>query len=96
MYTIPVGQNPTGAVSESRLQYDRSADFTMQTMWGARKKEIYDICVEFDVIIVEDDPYYFLQVGPYTPKPNRPTKPEGSEDDDPAEHIASLAPSFLK
>ncbi|KAF8655284.1 hypothetical protein AX16_003183 [Volvariella volvacea WC 439] len=48
MYTIPVGQNPTGI-----------------TMPLERKQEIYDICMEFDIIIVEDDPYYFLQFGSY-------------------------------
>jgi len=43
LYTIPTGQNPTGA-----------------TMTGERKKRIYEICVEYDVIILEDDPYYHL------------------------------------
>ena len=43
LYTVPTGQNPTGA-----------------TMTGERKKRIYDICVEYDVIILEDDPYYHL------------------------------------
>ncbi|KAJ3571430.1 hypothetical protein NP233_g3765 [Leucocoprinus birnbaumii] len=57
MYTVPIGQNPTGA-----------------TMHLERKKEIYDICVKFgslDVIIVEDDPYFFLQEGLYTPRQDR-------------------------
>ncbi|KAK0453901.1 pyridoxal phosphate-dependent transferase [Armillaria borealis] len=44
---------------------------TGATMEAQRKKEIYDICVEFDVIIVEDDPYYFLQQSPYVPKDQR-------------------------
>ena len=34
-----------------------------------RKQEIYRICQEFDILIMEDDPYYYLQ---YTPgKPPR-------------------------
>ncbi|KAG1874474.1 pyridoxal phosphate-dependent transferase [Suillus subalutaceus] len=41
------------------------------TMSVARKKQIYDICVKYDVIIVEDDPYYFLQLGTYTSKDDR-------------------------
>ncbi|KAJ0415672.1 pyridoxal phosphate-dependent transferase [Aspergillus carlsbadensis] len=44
MYTITIGQNPTGG-----------------TLSVERRKEIYAICQEFDVIIVEDDPYWNLQ-----------------------------------
>jgi len=36
-----------------------------------RKKEIYDIYVEYDIIIVEDDPFFFLQKGLYVPKSKR-------------------------
>ncbi|KAJ6613492.1 PLP-dependent transferase [Mycena sp. CBHHK59/15] len=61
----------------------------------ARKKEIYQICVEFDIIIVEDDPYYFLQEGPYTPKLQRAHE-GGSGPDDDIRFLASLAPSYLK
>ncbi len=28
---------------------------------GDRKREIYNICCHHDIIILEDDPYYFLQ-----------------------------------
>ncbi|TFK55669.1 PLP-dependent transferase [Heliocybe sulcata] len=76
MYTVPVGQNPSGA-----------------TMGEERKKEIYDICVEYDVIIVEDDPYFFLQEGEYVPKSVRSTT---STPDDVSQYIASLVPSFLR
>lgn len=74
-----------------------------------RKREIYDICVEYgqssvhryaavshvsvaDIIIVEDDPYYFLQEGKYIPKSERVS--ESSTDDE--QFIASLVPSYLK
>ncbi|CAL1700165.1 unnamed protein product [Somion occarium] len=76
MYTVPVGQNPSGA-----------------TMGLERKKEIYDICVEFDIIIVEDDPYYFLQEGQYKPKSERSSQ---SAHKDPGDFIANLVPSYLK
>ncbi|EKM59753.1 uncharacterized protein PHACADRAFT_250454 [Phanerochaete carnosa HHB-10118-sp] len=76
MYTVPVGQNPSGA-----------------TMGEKRKKEIYAICVKFDIIIVEDDPYYFLQEGPYKPKSERSTV---SVKHDQSEFLSSLAPSYLK
>ncbi|KAI9369051.1 pyridoxal phosphate-dependent transferase [Aspergillus egyptiacus] len=44
MYTITIGQNPTGG-----------------TLSVERRKEIYAICQKFDVVIVEDDPYWNLQ-----------------------------------
>ncbi|KDR83779.1 hypothetical protein GALMADRAFT_110657 [Galerina marginata CBS 339.88] len=78
MYTVPVGQNPTGA-----------------TMEAQRKKEIYKVCVEFDVIIVEDDPYYFLQEGPYVHRSQRSSGTEQTELDD-ERYIEGLAPSFLR
>ena len=28
-----------------------------------RKRELYAICAEYDVVIIEDDPYYYLQFG---------------------------------
>ncbi|KAL3463467.1 pyridoxal phosphate-dependent transferase [Aspergillus heterothallicus] len=45
------------------------------TISPERRKEIYDVCVEFDIIIVEDDPYYFLQYPSYTPASTRQTTP---------------------
>ena len=49
-----------------------------------------------DIIIVEDDPYYFLQEGPYTLPSERSGKSEDSAlDDSDEKYIASLAPSFL-
>ncbi|CAL5871252.1 uncharacterized protein PFLUO_LOCUS5500 [Penicillium psychrofluorescens] len=44
LYTIAVGQNPTGG-----------------TLSVERKKEVYAICQKYDVIIVEDEPYWNLQ-----------------------------------
>jgi len=79
LYTVPVGQNPTGA-----------------TMATARKKEIYEVCVEFDIIIVEDDPYYFLQEGPYVPKASRKRETPLDRLSEEERYVASLAPSFLK
>ena len=28
---------------------------------AARRREIYDICSMYDILILEDDPYYFMQ-----------------------------------
>ncbi|KAJ5662184.1 Aromatic amino acid aminotransferase [Penicillium maclennaniae] len=48
LYTIPTGQNPTGA-----------------TQSAERRKAVYKVAQKHDVIIVEDEPYYFLQMQPY-------------------------------
>ncbi|PWY86481.1 aromatic amino acid aminotransferase [Aspergillus sclerotioniger CBS 115572] len=44
MYTITIGQNPTGG-----------------TLSVERRKEIYALCRQYDIIIIEDDPYWNLQ-----------------------------------
>ncbi|KAK7451732.1 hypothetical protein VKT23_012412 [Stygiomarasmius scandens] len=49
---------------------------TGSTLSFERKKEIYEICVKYDVVICEDDPYYFLQIPDYVPPSDR--NPEGS------------------
>ncbi|KAF3762367.1 hypothetical protein M406DRAFT_46703 [Cryphonectria parasitica EP155] len=50
LYTVPSGQNPTGA-----------------TMGTQRRRDIYAVCQKHDVFIIEDEPYYFLQMDPYVP-----------------------------
>ncbi|KAM6516315.1 hypothetical protein FALCPG4_014500 [Fusarium falciforme] len=61
------------------------------TISARRRKEIYAVCVEFDLIIVEDDPYYFLQFPGYSPqKEDKPFQPVPTED-----FLKSLTPSFL-
>jgi aromatic amino acid aminotransferase I len=49
VYTVPTGQNPTGATHSLE-----------------RRKAIYAVAEKHDLYIVEDDPYYFLQMEPYT------------------------------
>ncbi|KAH9855019.1 PLP-dependent transferase [Lenzites betulinus] len=66
---------------------------TGMTMGAARKKEIYDVCVEYDVIIVEDDPYYFLQMAPYAAKFEGGSQPSSADSE---KWIASLSPSFVR
>ncbi|EIM92817.1 PLP-dependent transferase [Stereum hirsutum FP-91666 SS1] len=58
-----------------------------------RKSDIYDICVEHDIIICEDDPYYFLQIGQYVPKSSRDVFALDAEDN--AQYLANLSPSYL-
>ncbi|PVF95527.1 PLP-dependent transferase [Serendipita vermifera] len=68
------------------------------TTGSDRKKQIYEICVEFDIIIGEDDPYYILQEGEYIPEDIR-LKSKGkstANSDDIEEFIESLEPSYLR
>jgi aromatic amino acid aminotransferase I len=48
LYTVPSGQNPTGA-----------------TQGEQRRRDIYAVAQKHDVFIIEDEPYYFLQMEPY-------------------------------
>jgi aromatic amino acid aminotransferase I len=70
LYTIPSGQNPTGA-----------------TQSPERKKAIYQIAEEYDLIIIEDDPYYFLRT-----KHSHQTVPNPDAIDS---YISNLPPTFL-
>lgn len=74
LYTVPSGQNPTGATQS--LQ---------------RRKDIYRLAQKHDLYIIEDEPYFFLQMQPYT-GPKAPDVPP------PASHeafIKALVPSLL-
>ncbi|GAA5978310.1 hypothetical protein JCM11641_004650 [Rhodosporidiobolus odoratus] len=68
---------------------------TGATMTLERKKAIYTLAVKYDVLIVEDDPYYFLQTGPYEPNTalRAQQSPKSKETDD--EFLKSLVPSYL-
>ncbi|KAL2757637.1 hypothetical protein ACRALDRAFT_1054848 [Sodiomyces alcalophilus JCM 7366] len=79
LYTVPSGQNPTGA-----------------TQSAERRAAIYAVCQEHDVYIIEDEPYYFLQMDPYSsgtgpPTPSPPPNPAESPED----FLAKLVPSLL-
>ena len=74
LYTIPTGQNPTGA-TQSRQ----------------RRSEIYRIAQKHDLYIIEDEPYYYLQMQPYT-GPSAPSVPPPSSHED---FIHHLVPSYI-
>lgn len=74
LYTIPTGQNPTGA-----------------TQSGERRKDIYKVSQKHDIYIIEDEPYYFLQMQPYTGADSEGLPPPATHD----EFIKSLIPSYL-
>ncbi|KAJ4377489.1 hypothetical protein N0V83_000314 [Neocucurbitaria cava] len=64
---------------------------TSGTLSVARRTEIYALCVKYDVVIVEDDPYWYLQYPSSSPAsvPPRPTQSSGFE------FLDSLIPSYL-
>lgn len=65
------------------------------TMNGERRKQIYEVCVRYDVVIVEDDPYSFLQFPAFAPDTAAfdPVSPSKAST---ADLLRSLAPSFLR
>lgn len=58
-----------------------------------RRRQVYSICQKYDLIIVEDEPYYFLQMDPYEKDVSK------RRQQDPPNHeafVESLIPSFLR
>lgn len=68
---------------------------TGSTLTAQRKRKIYDICVRHDIIICEDDPYYFLQFPTYDSQADHEV-PATVPTLDVPKFIDSLEPSFLK
>ena len=68
------------------------------TLSVQRRKDIYEVCVKFDVVIIEDDPYWYLQY----PSANSSSQPKHttSETSTPQKSsgykfLDSLVPSYL-
>ncbi|EHK47011.1 hypothetical protein TRIATDRAFT_45548 [Trichoderma atroviride IMI 206040] len=61
---------------------------TGSTQSASRRRAIYDVCQKHDVYILEDDPYYFLQLHSRTSN-SQPRKLSVGE------FLASLPPSYL-
>ncbi|KAI5463038.1 pyridoxal phosphate-dependent transferase [Mariannaea sp. PMI_226] len=74
LYTVPSGQNPTGA-----------------TQGTERRQALYRVAQKHDLYIIEDEPYYFLQMQPYTGR-NQPDVPPPKTVE---EFVSSLIPSYL-
>ncbi|KAK1752378.1 pyridoxal phosphate-dependent transferase [Echria macrotheca] len=74
LYTVPSGQNPTGATQGER-----------------RRRDIYAVASKHDIYILEDEPYYFLQMPPYRRGQSVVAKPDENVDD----FLAGLVPSLL-
>ncbi|KAL3419034.1 aromatic amino acid aminotransferase [Phlyctema vagabunda] len=74
LYTVPSGQNPTGA-----------------TQGTARRQAIYKVAQKHNTYIIEDEPYYFLQMQPYT-GPGAPDVPPPANNE---EFLKALIPTYL-
>jgi aromatic amino acid aminotransferase I / 2-aminoadipate transaminase len=64
---------------------------TGATQGAERRKAIYRVAQKHDVYILEDEPYYFLQMQPYT-GPNAPDVPPPASSED---FLQSLVPTLL-
>ncbi|XRM44803.1 hypothetical protein ABZX51_007915 [Aspergillus tubingensis] len=64
-----------------------------------RRRAIYDVAEKHDLIIIEDDPYYFLRMGPYQDTQGTngtDTSHSASEDDEAAQiYHSECIPSYL-
>lgn len=65
---------------------------TGATQGEERRRQIYRVCQKHDVYIIEDEPYYFLQMQPYTGIDSPSVPPPASHD----AFLASLVPSYLR
>lgn len=67
---------------------------TGATQGAERRKAIYDVCSLHDVYILEDEPYYFLQMPPYErDRPAGAPTPAPAQSSD--EFLQSLIPTFV-
>ncbi|KAI6785848.1 Aromatic amino acid aminotransferase-like protein [Emericellopsis cladophorae] len=76
LYTVPSGQNPTGA-----------------TQSAERRRAVYAVAQKHDLFIIEDEPYYFLQMKTYPPEAQAavaPSPPESVQD-----FVESLLPTLV-
>jgi aromatic amino acid aminotransferase I len=65
---------------------------TGATQDAQRRRQIYRVCQKHDLYILEDEPYYFLQMQPYTGA-NQPDAPPPASHE---EFLKSLVPSYLR
>lgn len=74
LYTVPSGQNPTGATQSLE-----------------RRRAIYAIAQKHDIYIIEDEPYYFMQMQPYTGRDQPDVPPPANID----EFLSTLVPTYI-
>lgn len=75
LYTVPSGQNPTGATQSEE-----------------RRRALYQVCRDHDVYIIEDEPYYYLQMPPYR---GRDAKQSDDGEETVEQFLESLVPTLV-
>ncbi|CAK7902788.1 aromatic/aminoadipate aminotransferase 1 [[Candida] anglica] len=65
---------------------------TGSSLSAERRKEIYEIAVKHDILIIEDEPYYFLQMETYTSDVSARSKKAVHSHE---EFLKAMVPSFL-
>lgn len=60
------------------------------TLSAEKRRELYSVCQKHDILILEDEPYYFLQMQPYHPDAQEEPLPKTA-----TEFISTLVPSIL-
>ncbi|KAK7205362.1 putative aromatic aminotransferase Aro8 [Myxozyma melibiosi] len=68
---------------------------TGATIGTERRKKIYALACKYDLVIIEDDPYYFLQMPAYVRHGTSPSDGTVPVPKTNAEFVASLVPSML-
>lgn len=84
--------NPEAAKPKLLYTIPTGQNPTGSTLSDDRKAEIYRIAQKHDFIIIEDEPYYFLQMDPYVEDPAKRAEKTVSSHED---FIKSLAKSFI-
>jgi aromatic amino acid aminotransferase I / 2-aminoadipate transaminase len=64
---------------------------TGATQGTERRRAIYKVAQKHDVFIIEDEPYYFLQMEPYAGRKEEPSPPPTSVGD----FVSSLIPTYV-
>lgn len=85
------------SISVSNLAFSIGQNPTGTTLSVQRRKDIYEVCVKFDVVIIEDDPYWYLQypsANESTPTPTPSLSPSNQKSSG-YPFLDSLVPSYL-
>ncbi|KAI0175770.1 pyridoxal phosphate-dependent transferase [Hypoxylon sp. FL1284] len=68
---------------------------TGATQGEARRRAIYDVCRRHDVFVIEDEPYYFLQMPPYEGGGKSSSSVSAAATTTPEAFLEGLIPSLL-
>ena len=98
LYTVPYVTSCSSLPTEKHRPGTNSCETssgqnpTGATQGTERRKVIYAVAQKHDLIIIEDEPYYFLQMDPYKGPDASPVPPPASHE----EFLRCLVPSFVR